>query len=135
MSSDSILTTYCALRLIFSQTNLAEYRYGSPPFYSLQFVTLRGVPAFRYQGKQLIVLETDERWDFTKRWSLTAFAGLGKGFENPENFDQKDWAYSLGGGFRYFLAKSFKLFTGIDIARGPEDWAFYIQFGHYWNNL
>jgi hypothetical protein len=114
-----------------------DYRaaFKSPPFYALPFVPLRGVPAFRYQGEQLIVLETEERWDFTNRWSLTAFAGVGKGFENLEGFDQNDWAYSLGGGFRYFLAKSFKLYTGIDIARGPEDWAFYIQFGHYWNSL
>lgn len=114
-----------------------DYRaaFKSPPFYALPYVPLRGVPVFRYQGDQLIVLETEERWDVTNRWSLTAFAGVGKGFENLDNFNQEDWAYSLGGGFRYLLAKSFKLYTGIDIARGPEDWAFYIQFGHYWNTL
>ena len=114
-----------------------DYRaaFDSPPFYSLPFVTLRGIPAFQYQGKQLFVLETEERWDFSNRWSLTAFAGVGKGFKNLSEFEQEDWAYSLGGGFRYFLAKKFILYSGIDVARGPEDWAFYIQFGHYWNNL
>ena len=114
-----------------------DYRiaFKSPPFYSLPFVTLRGVPAFRYQGKQLVVLETEERWDFSNRWSLTGFAGVGKGFEKLESFDQNDWAYSLGGGIRYFLANRFNLYSGIDVARGPEEWAFYIQFGHYWNNL
>jgi hypothetical protein len=46
-----------------------DYRaaYNEPPFYSLLFVSLRGVPAFRYQGKPLFILETEERWDFSKR--------------------------------------------------------------------
>ena len=114
-----------------------DYRaaFNEPPFYALPFVNLRGVPAFRYQGKQLMVLETEERWDFSKRWSLVAFAGGGKGFENLQSFDQEDWAYSLGGGLRYFLARKFNIYSGIDVARGPEEWAFYIQFGHYWNYL
>ena len=114
-----------------------DYRaaFNEPPFYSLPFITLRGVPAFRYQGKQLLVLETEERWDFSNRWSLVAFAGGGKGFEDLKSFNQEDWAYSLGGGFRYLLAKKFNIYSGIDVARGPEEWAFYIQFGHYWNTL
>jgi outer membrane protein assembly factor BamA len=114
-----------------------DYRaaFNDPPFYALPFADLRGVPAFRYQGRQLLILETEERWDFSNRWSLTAFAGVGKGFENLQNFDEEDWAYSLGGGFRYLMARKFNIYTGIDIARGPEDWAFYIQFGHYWNRL
>lgn len=47
--------------------------------YSLPFVSLRGVPAFRYQDK-LMVLETEERWNFSRRWSLVAFEGGGKRF-------------------------------------------------------
>ncbi len=134
---DSYIVGFIAVSKKLNIGGRFDYRaaFNNPPFYALPFVTLRGVPAFRYQGKQLIVLETEERWDFGNRWSLTAFAGVGKGFEDLKDFSQRDWAYSLGGGFRYFLAKSFKLYSGIDIARGPEDWAFYIQFGHYWNNL
>ena len=114
-----------------------DYRaaFNEPPFYALPFVQLRGVPAFRYQGKQLMVLETEERWDFSNRWSAALFAGVGKGFEDLGSFNQEDWAYSLGAGIRYYLAKKFNLYSGIDVARGPEDWAFYIQFGHYWNRL
>ena len=64
-----------------------------------------------------------------------SFAGGGKGFENLKSLDLGDWAYSLGGGIRYLLAKKINIYSGIDVARGPEEWAFYIQFGHYWNNL
>jgi hypothetical protein len=39
----------------------------------------------------------------------------------------------MGGGFRYLIARAFGIRTGIDIARGPEEWAWYIIFGHNWN--
>jgi hypothetical protein len=35
-------------------------------------------------------------------------------------------------GFRYLLARKFKLRVGVDIARGPEDFAYYIVFGSNW---
>jgi hypothetical protein len=37
-----------------------------------------------------------------------------------------------GGGFRYLLARKLGLQTGIDVARGPEETAFYIQVGSSW---
>ena len=134
---DSYIVGFKPLGNRFILGGRLDYRaaFNNPPFYALPFANLRGVPAFRYQGKQLIVLETEERWDFSNRWSLVAFAGGGKGFEDLSTFNREDWAYSLGGGFRYLLARKFNIFSGIDIARGPEDWAFYIQFGHYWNRL
>ena len=39
----------------------------------------------------------------------------------------------LGGvGFRFNIAPKLKFRTGIDVARGPEEWAIYLQFGHAW---
>ena len=89
----------------------------------------------RYQGKQVVVLETEERWDVTPRWSLTGFAGLGKGFQSWDTFGDSELAYSVGGGFRYFVARLLGIYMGADVGRGPEQWAFYIQLGHYWNTL
>jgi hypothetical protein len=40
--------------------------------------------------------------------------------------------YGVGGGFRYLIARKFKLRMGVDIARGPEKWAYYIVFGNTW---
>jgi hypothetical protein len=40
--------------------------------------------------------------------------------------------WSAGGGFRYLLARSFGLRTGLDLARGPEEWAIYVVFGNAW---
>jgi hypothetical protein len=111
-----------------------DYRVAlnDPPFYSLPFVVLRGVPAYRYQGQHVLVLETEERWDFSRRWSLAGFAGVGMSFQGPST---SETAYSLGGGIRYHLARIFNIYSGVDVARGPEQWAVYIQFGHYWNSL
>jgi len=105
------------------------------PFYAKSYVLLRGIPAMRYQDDYVVVLETEERWDITRRWSLVGFAGVGKAFPSFDEFTDKTLAYSVGTGFRYKIARLFKVYAGIDVARGNEDWAFYIQFGHYWNNL
>jgi len=39
---------------------------------------------------------------------------------------------SKGFGFRCLLARLYGLRVGIDVARGPEEWAFYIQVGNAW---
>ena len=39
---------------------------------------------------------------------------------------------SKGVGFRYLIATRYGFVMGADIARGPEDTAFYIQAGSTW---
>ena len=41
-------------------------------------------------------------------------------------------AWDAGAGFRYKIARLLGLQMGVDVARGPEDWAFYIVFGSAW---
>jgi hypothetical protein len=115
----------------------ADFRFiwDDYPFFTQPFVTLRGIPAMRYQDKIVTVLETEERWDFTRRWSLVGFAGIGKAFSNEQAFKDYTTAWSLGTGIRYKLARLLNIYWGVDIARGNEEWAFYLQFGHYWNGL
>jgi hypothetical protein len=38
----------------------------------------------------------------------------------------------FGGGFRYLMARKLHMHVGIDVARGPEDTAVYLQMGHAW---
>ena len=105
------------------------------PFFTQPYVILRGIPAMRYQDKIVTVLETEERWDFARRWSLVGFAGVGKAFSDKQAFKDYATAWSLGTGIRYKLARLLNIYWGADIARGNEEWAFYLQFGHYWNGL
>ena len=39
---------------------------------------------------------------------------------------------SKGVGLRYLVARRLGLYVGIDVARGPEDTAFYLQVGNGW---
>ena len=60
------------------------------------------------------------------------FGGAGKAFDDWSHFDEADWITTYGTGFRYLLARKFKLRVGIDVAKGPESWAYYIIFGTNW---
>jgi hypothetical protein len=105
----------------------AQLSGGDVPFYALPFVRLRGIPALRYQGSSALVAEAEVRWDFVPRWSAVGFTGVGA-VDAPRN----EVPWSVGGGFRYLLARAFGLRVGVDVARGPEVWAGYVVFGNAW---
>jgi hypothetical protein len=102
------------------------------PFYSFPFILMRGIPVMRYQGNATLLFETENRYDLNLRWSLVGFAGAGRTFSDSEFLKDDDWHWSGGAGFRYLLARVFKLRVGIDVATGPDQFAYYIVFGHYW---
>ncbi len=102
---------------------------GDPPFYAYPFLLLRGVPAMRYQGKYTALAETEQSFMITQRWSVVGFAGYGQTF-NEQIDGSKAW--NAGFGFRYLLARIFGLKMGLDVAHGPEEWAFYVVFGNSW---
>ncbi|MDP5198542.1 BamA/TamA family outer membrane protein [Flavobacterium sp. DG2-3] len=109
-----------------------EQALGSPPFYLKPGINLRGIPAARYMGNTSIVTEAELRWDFYRRWSIMGFGGLASAFNDWDKAFAKPVVYSYGTGFRYLVARKFKLRMGVDVARGPEDWAYYIVFGSNW---
>lgn len=109
-----------------------EQAFGSPPFYLRPGINLRGIPAARYQGKTSIVTEGELRWDLYRRWSLMGYGGVASAFNEWDKAFAKPVVYSYGTGFRYLLARKFKLRMGIDVAKGNEDWAYYVVFGSNW---
>jgi hypothetical protein len=109
-----------------------QQSFDSPPFYLLPYLNLRGVPTARYQGNIAAVFESEVRWDFVRRWSVVGFLGSGKATDKWSAFGGADWVVSGGGGFRYLIARQFRLRMGMDLARGPEQWAYYIVFGSAW---
>jgi hypothetical protein len=108
--------------------------FGDFPFYVRPFVGLRGIPVMRYQGDNVLTLETEQRFDITERWAVDGFVGFGLPFDNRDQFSMANARWAGGGGFRYLLARWFGLYMGIDVAIGPlpDDWAWYIIFGSYW---
>jgi hypothetical protein len=49
-----------------------------------------------------------------------------------EGFENEQTVTTGGGGFRYELARRYKLHMGVDVAFGPDGPAFYVQFGSAW---
>ena len=105
---------------------------GNAPFFAIPWVTLRGIPAMRYQGDAVGVIEVEGRYNFSPRWALIGFAGSGwVSSQKPAiGTEQSIYAYGLGGRYQIFEAQN--IWVGIDIARGPEDTNWYIQVGHAW---
>lgn len=112
----------------------AEYQevWGDEPFYLMPFINMRGIPVARYQGEITTLAETEWRYDFKVRWSVLAFGGAGKAMGEWSEFSDADWRASGGAGFRYLIARKLKLRMGVDIAHGPEDFAYYVVFGTSW---
>ncbi len=102
---------------------------GDPPFYAYPFAMMRGVPAMRYQGKHVLVTETEQLLMLSRRWGVVGFGGYGHTF-SPNYEGTSFW--NAGTGFRYLIARLLKMKMGIDIARGPEKWAVYMVVGNAW---
>lgn len=109
-----------------------QQTWGEPPFFLLPFISMRGIPVGRYQGRSTVVTEAEFRWDFVRRWSLVGFGGAGRAFDEWDEFGDTDTRWAGGAGFRYLIARKFGVRMGIDVARGPEVWAWYIVFGSMW---
>jgi outer membrane translocation and assembly module TamA len=110
-----------------------KFTRGEVPFYARPFVALRGVPALRYQGQNAIVAEGQFRYQLDGRWGLVGFAGAGKAYGQAVPFADAKTVVSGGAGVRYLIARKMGLWAGIDIARGPEQAAVYLQVGSAWN--
>jgi outer membrane protein assembly factor BamA len=110
----------------------ATFAFGDTPFYLLPYITLRGVPIFRYQGEDAADLEVEARWQFWKRFSLVGFAGAGMAWNDFEHVDDQVTAFAGGTGLRYEIARKYGLQVGADVAFGPEGAVLYIVFGSAW---
>jgi hypothetical protein len=103
------------------------------PFFMHPSVDLRGVPYDRYQGGRALSTELEVRRRFHPRWTGLGFVGYGRAESADSAIFANDASVVTGGvGFRYRIARKLGLDLGVDVARGPEDTIFYIQFGHAW---
>ena len=105
---------------------------GDTPFFGYPFVSLRGIPAMRYQGEGVVTAEAEYLWGFTPRWSLALFGGVGKTSAINALRGEGQTVGAGGVGFRYRLARKIGLQAGADIARGPEETSIYLTVGSAW---
>jgi hypothetical protein len=105
---------------------------GKPPFWGYPWVTLRGVPALRYQNERVGVAEVEGRLNLAKRWAVVGFIGAGATAGDIPLFEAEDNISAGGIGGRFLFLPDEDLWVGVDIARGPEDFYWYIQVGQAW---
>lgn len=102
------------------------------PTYATPFISMRGIPAARYQGQAVAMSELELSYRINLRWELSAFAGVGKATDSFSDFSDSNSRVTKGTGFRYLIARRYDFNMGIDIAKGPEETVFYIQAGSAW---
>jgi len=105
---------------------------GSPPFFAMPFVSIRGIPALRFQGDTAGVFEVEGRFNISPRWAAVAFGGAGFAHSGDPDFSTGLNIKAYGAGIRFQALKSQNVWLGFDIAKGPEEYAWYIQMGHPW---
>ncbi len=105
---------------------------GDVPFYAEPYVRLRGIPALRYQGKNVTAVEIEGRRRISDRWSASIFTGAGSLDIGLQPSETSDNINTLGVGIRYLALREQDAWIGIDIAEGPEEVALYIQMGQAW---
>jgi hypothetical protein len=105
---------------------------GDAPFYAVPYIELKGVPALRYQGKNVLTTEARLDWAFHPRWQVGAFVGAGRTADSFDNLTDAPSRTSSGVGFRYMGVRRLGLNMGVDVAKGPEETSVYISFGSRW---
>jgi hypothetical protein len=87
----------------------------------------------RYQGETAVSLDPARRVSASAGgWWLVAFAGGGWTDAGSIKVLEDQSVHAGGFGFRYLIARVLGIQAGIDVAPGPEKWAFYVVFGSSW---
>ncbi|MFV2058742.1 MAG: hypothetical protein ACC707_19945 [Thiohalomonadales bacterium] len=102
-----------------------------PPFVT-PFIDLRGIPAMRYQGNLIGIVEIELNWQLDSRWGLMGFSGVGRASNSTAEFSNAPSQVTKGFGFRYQVARRYGFDAGLDFAWGPEDFVWYITVGSAW---
>ena len=89
---------------------------GDIPFFVLPFIDLRGIPAMRYQGETVVVVETELRWSPHPRMGMVGFLGVGKAANSFGDIADAPSRVTRGLGMRYFIAREMGMHVGIDYA-------------------
>lgn len=109
-----------------------SFNYGDAPFYLEPYVSMRGVPATRYQGEKVAQVETELRWQFWQRFSVLGFVGAGSAVDEVRQLMHTSTVVAGGAGLRYELARKYGIHMGLDVAWSRDGPAVYFQAGSAW---
>lgn len=135
--ADGVVLGYYPVRpnITLGARTSATASFDDAPFYMRPYVYMRGIAAMRYQGEHVAQVEGEVRYQCWKRFSVVGFGGVGSAWSDVAGRQNTQTVEALGTGFRYELARRYALHVGLDVAWGPDDPAFYVQFGSAWMRL
>jgi hypothetical protein len=105
---------------------------GDPPLWGYPWITMRGIPALRYQNESTAVFATELRWNLASRWAAVGFLGVGATRGDVPVFEDESGIVAGGVGGRYLFRPQDSLWVGLDVAKGPEQYVLYVVAGHKW---
>ena len=94
---------------------------GDPPLWGYPWISMRGVPALRYQNESTGVLETELRWNILARWAAVGFVGVGASRGDVPIYTDESGIVAGGIGGRFLFRPQDSLWVGLDVAQGPEE--------------
>ncbi len=104
---------------VLALQGVAQFNEGDIPFNRLAQLggplLMRGIYQGRYRNNHQIALQSEYRFPFKHRWSMSVFASVGDVVHNIGDFDIRDFKYTFGGGFKYALDPKNKLNLRMDI--------------------
>jgi len=105
---------------------------GDAPIWAYPYITMRGIPALRYQNESTGVVEGELRWNIAGRWAAVGFIGVGATRGDVPVFQDESGIVAGGLGGRFLFRPEDSLWVGLDIAKGPEQYVLYVVAGHKW---
>jgi hypothetical protein len=97
------------------------------------FLSMRGLASGQYSNDVTLLTEGELRFAVDPRWTILGFGGGGRVGETLGDLGSTPTVGAGGLGFRYLIARTLGLGSGVDFALGPGgEFAFYIQAGSAW---
>ena len=88
--------------------------------------SLRGYETGKYQGRNMIAVQAEYRWNFYRRWGAVFFAGTGSIWgndskeENYQTFAERKWLPAAGLGLRFMILRAKKTNLRLDYGWGVD---------------
>ncbi len=99
------------------------------PLWDACRVGLRGFPATDYLGRSSQMAEVEARWQFSRRWGLVAFGGVGQVRDSLAVLRDSDPIPSIGIGLRFLAQQAQRINLRLDYARSEGKDAVYFFVG------
>jgi hypothetical protein len=93
---------------------------------------LRGFRPFRFRGNNLMLMNTEYRWEVFSGLDMAVFADAGKVFARKSEFNFKDLETSAGFGFRFNARNN--VFLRLDVGFSHEGFQIAMKFNNLFRN-